>query len=167
MCGPTERSLWRRLSVPDLRVQDLTIQNTFDPTAHPEVDPFATQAVALAATGDRQAYSNVRLISTQDTVLTKSPAATDQTRHYFRNCYVAGDIDLLFGNATAVFDRSTLHVWPHTAARSWRRTPTKRRSTVSSPHHQQQSDLLGGGEHPLPRPTMAQLPKCQASDHDP
>lgn len=110
----TEGSAVASFKAPNLRVESLTIQNTFDPDDHPEVNEFETQAVALAATGDRQVYTNVRLISTQDTVLTKSPVATDRTRQYFRNAYVAGNIDFLFGNATAVFDRSTLHVWPHT-----------------------------------------------------
>ncbi|MET8982676.1 pectinesterase family protein [Streptomyces sp. NPDC004539] len=108
----TEGSAVASFKAPDLRVEALTIQNTFDPNAHPEISPFETQAVALAATGDRQVYTNLRLISTQDTVLAKSPVATDQTRQYFRSDYIAGNTDFLFGNATAVFDRSTLHVWP-------------------------------------------------------
>ncbi|MCG7210071.1 pectinesterase family protein [Streptomyces arenae] len=98
----------------NLRVQDLTITNSFDPSQHPEIDQFSTQAVALLARGDRQVYTNVRLIGRQDTVEVKSPVATDQTRQYFRNVYVQGSIDFIFGNATAVFDHANIGLasWP-------------------------------------------------------
>jgi pectin methylesterase-like acyl-CoA thioesterase len=109
----TEGSAVATFKAPNMRVENLTIQNTFDPAAHPEIGPYDTQAVALSATGDRQVYTNLRLISTQDTVLAKSPVATDQTRQYYRSVYIAGNIDFLFGNATAVFDHATVHVWPH------------------------------------------------------
>ncbi|MEU0426150.1 pectinesterase family protein [Streptomyces canus] len=92
----------------DLRVQDLTIQNTFSPAAHPEIDPFETQAVALAAMGDRQIYSNVRLLGRQDTVLSKAIEPTERSRQYFRACYIEGSIDFIFGNGTAVIDRSKI-----------------------------------------------------------
>ncbi|MGW1714880.1 pectinesterase family protein [Streptomyces sp. NPDC002156] len=97
----------------DLRVSNLTIANSFDPAAHPEINPYETQAVALAAMGDRQVYNNVRIIGRQDTVLVKSPVVTDQTRQYFVNSYIEGSIDFIFGNATAVFDRCRI------AMRNW------------------------------------------------
>ncbi|SHH31528.1 pectinesterase family protein [Streptomyces sp. 3214.6] len=110
----TEGSATASFKAPNLRVESLTITNSFDPAAHSEISPYETQAVALAATGDRQVYTNVRIIGRQDTVLAKSPAATDQTRQYFRNVYIAGSIDFLFGNATAVFDRANIDLaaWP-------------------------------------------------------
>ncbi|MFJ2112121.1 pectinesterase family protein [Streptomyces sp. NPDC087850] len=94
----------------DLFVQDLTIQNTFDPAKHPEINAFETQAVALAAMGDRQVFGNVRLIGIQDTVLAKAPVATTQTRQYIYNSYIEGSIDFVFGNATAVIDRCQIAV---------------------------------------------------------
>ncbi|MER7922317.1 pectinesterase family protein [Streptomyces sp. NPDC096057] len=98
----------------DLYVQDLTIQNTFDPVNHPEISPYETQAVALAAIGDRQVYDNVRIISRQDTLLVKADAPTDQARQYFYGCYIRGTVDFIFGNATAVIDRSDIFMsyWP-------------------------------------------------------
>ncbi|MGW1785279.1 pectinesterase family protein [Streptomyces sp. NPDC002143] len=110
----TEGSATASFKAPNLRVEGLTITNSFNPSAHPEVGPYETQAVALSATGDRQVYTNVRLIGRQDTVLAKSPVATDQTRQYFRNVYVAGTVDFIFGNSTAVFDRSNIQLlaWP-------------------------------------------------------
>ncbi|MET7474762.1 pectinesterase family protein [Streptomyces sp. NPDC005648] len=87
---------------------DVTVQNTFNPKAHPEVDAYSTQAVALAAEGDRQTYVRDRIISTQDTVLNKAPVATGQYRQYFIADYIEGDIDFIFGNATAVYDRCNI-----------------------------------------------------------
>lgn len=108
----TQGSAVASFKAANLRVEALTIQNTFDSKAHPEINQYETQAVALLAMGDRQVYNNVRIISTQDTVYAKGPAPTDQVRQYFRNSYIAGNVDFLFGNATAVFDRATVHMWP-------------------------------------------------------
>ncbi|MEE1759561.1 pectinesterase family protein [Streptomyces sp. SP18BB07] len=99
---------------PNLTVKDLTISNGFDRAAHPEIDPYETQAVAVAAMGDRQVYDNVAIMSRQDTLLVKGETPTTQARQYFYNCFVRGDVDFVFGNATAVIDRSTLQMldWP-------------------------------------------------------
>ncbi len=99
---------------PNLTVKDLTISNGFDRAAHPEIDPYETQAVAVAAMGDRQVYDNVAIMSRQDTLLVKGETPTTLARQYFYNCFVRGDVDFVFGNATAVIDRSTLQMldWP-------------------------------------------------------
>lgn len=102
----TEGSATATFRAADLAVTGVTITNSFNPAANPGVT--GTQAVALAAEGDRQVYANDRIISTQDTLLAWSPKATAQTRQYFRNCFVAGTVDFVFGNATAVFDRVNL-----------------------------------------------------------
>ncbi|MFD8811495.1 pectinesterase family protein [Streptomyces sp. NPDC059627] len=104
----TQGSAVATFSGTDLQIQDLTIQNSFVPESHPEIDPLETQAVALAAMGDRQTYSNVRLLGRQDTLLVKAPTATDQVRQYFVASYIEGSIDFIFGNATAVIDRSKI-----------------------------------------------------------
>ncbi|MEV7177609.1 pectinesterase family protein [Kitasatospora sp. NPDC093679] len=98
----TEGSATLTVSADGTTVTGLTVQNTFERSAHPGTT--ATQAVALAARGDRQQYLNSRFIGHQDTVLNWAPAATGQYRQYFRHCFVAGDVDFLFGNATAVYD---------------------------------------------------------------
>ncbi|WP_322749024.1 MULTISPECIES: pectinesterase family protein [unclassified Frankia] len=104
----TEGSATATFKAPDLTVTGITIANSFNPAANPSITN--TQAVALAAEGDRQVYTNDRIISTQDTLLAWSPSATAQTRQYFRNDIVAGTVDFLFGNATAVFDRVNLQM---------------------------------------------------------
>ncbi|MET8976324.1 pectinesterase family protein [Streptomyces sp. NPDC004539] len=108
----TEGSAVATFKAPDLTVRDLTVSNTFDPVAHPEVDEFETQAVAVAAKGDRQVYRNVRILGRQDTLLVKGETPTTEARQYFVECFIRGSVDFVFGNATAVIDRSTLHMLP-------------------------------------------------------
>ncbi|WP_162948426.1 pectinesterase family protein [Streptomyces europaeiscabiei] len=98
----------------NLTVKNLRISNTFDRNAHPEINPYETQAVAVAAMGDRQVYSNVEIWSHQDTLLVKGETPTTQARQYFYDCNIRGDVDFIFGNATAVIDRSVMNIlqWP-------------------------------------------------------
>lgn len=63
-------------------------------------DRHITAAVALAAFADRVIFDNVRCLGYQDTVLVAGMA-----RQYFRNSFISGDGDFIFGDATAVFDR--------------------------------------------------------------
>ncbi|WP_084725604.1 pectinesterase family protein [Streptacidiphilus melanogenes] len=93
-------------AAPGMTVAHLTVANSFSRAAQPGV--ANTQAVALAAEGDRQVYLDDRFLGHQDTLLAWSPKSTAQTRQYFRDDYVSGDVDFLFGNATAVFDHDTL-----------------------------------------------------------
>ncbi|WUC68904.1 pectinesterase family protein [Streptomyces sp. NBC_00539] len=98
----TAGSATATFSANDVTVTGVTIQNTWERSAHPDVKD--TQAVALNASGDRQKYVDSRFIAHQDTVLNWAPHATAQYRQYFRHCFVAGDVDFVFGNATAVYD---------------------------------------------------------------
>jgi len=109
----TEGSAVATVKASGVTVANVTIQNTFDPANHPEVGPYDTQAVAVAAEGDRQTFTQDRIISRQDTVLAKAPVATGQYRQYFVGSYIEGSVDFIFGNATAVFDRDTI------AMRNW------------------------------------------------
>ncbi|MFJ9565129.1 pectinesterase family protein [Streptomyces fuscichromogenes] len=109
----TEGSAVLTVKAPGVTVGGVTVQNTFDPAKHPEVDAYSTQAVAVAAEGDRQTYTQCRIIARQDTVLCKAPVVTGQYRQYFVGCYVEGAIDFVFGNATAVFDQCNI------AMRNW------------------------------------------------
>ncbi|MGH1552895.1 pectinesterase family protein [Streptomyces sp. L7] len=127
----TEGSAVLTVKAPGATVANLTVQNTFDPANHPEVDAYSTQAVALAAEGDRQTFSQCRLIARQDTVLCKAPVATGQYRQYFVGCYVEGAIDFIFGNATAVFDECNIALKNWAGAPCSHRTPTRATSTAS------------------------------------
>jgi pectinesterase len=48
--------------------------------------------------GDRAIVNNSRLLGWQDTVM------LNNGRHYFKNSYIEGRVDFIYGSATAVFD---------------------------------------------------------------
>jgi pectinesterase len=91
----------------DFRARNLTFANLFDEAAHPEITN--RQAVAVLTRGDRAAFSRVRFLGNQDTLYANSAAATTIARAYFRECHIEGDVDFIFGRATAVFDRCRVH----------------------------------------------------------
>lgn len=76
------------------------------------------QAVALAVTGDRATFRNVRLPGAQDTLFAASRycygdyGPCEPARQYFRDCYIAGNVDFIFGDGLAVFDHCELHGIP-------------------------------------------------------
>ncbi|MEV3936437.1 pectinesterase family protein [Glycomyces sp. NPDC049804] len=84
--------------------EDLTFANTYDEAANGQ-----SQAVAVKVQGDRMVFDNVRFLGNQDTLLTDSPSASTVSRQYYRDCYVEGDVDFIFGRGTAVFDGCTIH----------------------------------------------------------
>ena len=61
------------------------------------------QAMALRVQGDRAVIENCRLLGWQDTLLVHS------NRQYFRDCYIEGRVDFIYGGSTAVFERCTIH----------------------------------------------------------
>ncbi|GAA0586777.1 hypothetical protein GCM10010172_84760 [Paractinoplanes ferrugineus] len=116
-CG-TSGSFTVAVTASNVTVRDLTIANTFDSAKHPEIGTYNTQAVALKATGDRQVYRNVRLLGVQDTLLADSAGAISATgtgyaRQYYYDSFIEGNVDFIFGRATAVFDRVTIHATVH------------------------------------------------------
>jgi len=85
----------------DFVARHLTFANGFDEAAH---DYSAEQAVAVTTRGDRLVFDNVRFLGNQDTLQPSSPGTATVSRAYYRNCYVEGDVDFIFGRGTAVFD---------------------------------------------------------------
>ena len=63
----------------------------------------SVQALALSCDADRAIFDNVRFLGYQDTLL-----VWNQSRQYFRGNFIRGDVDFIYGNATAVFDRCTI-----------------------------------------------------------
>ena len=62
------------------------------------------QAVALHTEGDRLVFINCRFIGHQDTVYTGMPG----TRLFFKDCYICGTTDFIFGPSTAWFENCTI-----------------------------------------------------------
>ncbi|MED5621863.1 pectinesterase family protein [Ideonella sp. BN130291] len=81
-------------------LRDLTVENDYD-----ESDPGNQhQAVAFASDGaDRVQLRQVRLLGNQDTLLLRSASPDRIARVFVHRSLVAGDVDFIFGNATAYF----------------------------------------------------------------
>jgi pectinesterase len=91
----------------DFYARNLTFSNSFDEAAHPEITN--RQAVAVLTRADRVFFDNVRFLGNQDTLYLNSTTVDTVARVYLRKCYVEGDVDFIFGRATAVFDRCKIH----------------------------------------------------------
>jgi pectinesterase len=65
--------------------------------------PGTGQAVAAFVDADRAVFRRVKLLGDQDTLY------TGQGKQYYSECYIEGDVDYIFGAATAVFERCRLH----------------------------------------------------------
>jgi pectin methylesterase-like acyl-CoA thioesterase len=74
--------------------ENITFENTFG---------VGSQAVALSVHSDRAVLRNCRLLGWQDTLYAA------YGRQYYKDCYIAGHVDFIFGNATAVFDDCEIH----------------------------------------------------------
>ncbi|WP_312766082.1 pectinesterase family protein [Epilithonimonas sp.] len=89
----------------DFTASKITIANTFvNSTANTQVNS-QTQAVALKTQGDRQAFYDCRILGYQDTYLGNSIG-----RAYFKNSYIEGNVDFIFGRQTVVFDHCTTYI---------------------------------------------------------
>lgn len=78
---------------------NFTAENiTFENTAG-EVE----RAVAVRTAGDKQIFRNCRFLGWWDTLYVNGQ------RTYFRNCYIEGRLDFIFGVATAVFENCQIH----------------------------------------------------------
>lgn len=75
--------------------RDITFQNTAGPSKH--------QAVALRVGADLSAFYHCDMIAYQDTLYVHS------NRQYYINCYIAGTVDFIFGNAAAVLQDCDIH----------------------------------------------------------
>jgi pectinesterase len=83
--------------------RDITFANDWLRADHPGIS--GTQAVAIKVQGDRSAFLRCRFLGHQDTLYADSTALGAFARQYFRDCFVEGDVDFVFGRATAVFER--------------------------------------------------------------
>lgn len=55
------------------------------------------QAAAFRISGDKAYFSGCGFYGAQDTLL------DDAGRHYFKECYIEGSIDFIFGNARSMY----------------------------------------------------------------
>jgi len=79
----------------DFTAKNLTIENTAGRVG---------QAVALHVEGDRCVIENCKILGNQDTLYVSNEAS----RQYYKNCYIEGTTDFIFGEATCVFQSCTI-----------------------------------------------------------
>jgi pectinesterase len=65
----------------------------------------AGQAVALEVQGDKETFFDCRIVGNQDILFLNS----ETSRQYYRNCYIEGTTDFIFGPATAWFEGCQIH----------------------------------------------------------
>ncbi|MEU1126140.1 pectinesterase family protein [Streptomyces sp. NPDC005899] len=99
----TSGSATTTVQAADFTARDLTFANDWLRADHPGYT--GTQAVAIKVMGDRSAFHRCRFLGHQDTLYADSPSLTAFARQYYRDCYLEGDVDFVFGRATAVYDR--------------------------------------------------------------
>jgi len=82
---------------------DFTAENiTFENTAGLRTGGGG-QAMAIRVDGDRVVFRRCHFLGWEDTVF------LNRGRHYFAACYIAGQIDFIFGGAEAYFENCRLH----------------------------------------------------------
>jgi len=110
--GGTFRTASLEVRGDDFQARNLTVVNDHWLRS---ADP--SQAVALYITGDRAFVENVRMLGAQDTLYAASRKCEGPdcriSRQYFRDCYVEGHVDFIFGNSKAFFENCELHAVPH------------------------------------------------------
>jgi pectinesterase len=117
--GGTGKSASVSVGANGFGAENLTIENTWE-KEHTRTEE-GSQAVALLVSSDRAVLDHVRLLGAQDTLYANSltcRSVTDTSpcqasREYFRDCYIEGHVDYIFGDAKAVFDHCELHSKNH------------------------------------------------------
>lgn len=75
----------------EFRAENITFQNSSGPVG---------QAVAVWVAGDKVQFKNCRFLGFQDTLYTYGY----KSRQYYKDCYIEGTVDFIFGSSTAVFE---------------------------------------------------------------
>ena len=92
--GNTRLAFSTFVNADDFRAENLTFENSFG---------TGSQAVALFVDADGASFHNCRFKGWQDTLFVNGG------RHFFKDCYIEGHVDFIFGNASAVFEDCTIH----------------------------------------------------------
>jgi len=80
----------------DFSASNLTIKNTSGEHG---------QAIVLSVVANRAKITNCNLLGNQDTLYLSGKEA----KQYFKDCYIEGTTDFIFGGATALFENCTIH----------------------------------------------------------
>lgn len=86
--------------------QNLTFANTFDGAR----DVGGRQALAFYGSGEHMKLIHCRFLGKQDTLYTRDGS------QYYKDCYIEGDVDFIFGAARVVFEHCHIHSLQRTNA---------------------------------------------------
>jgi pectinesterase len=81
----------------NFKAENLTFQNDAGFTAG--------QAVAAEIDGDKSIFINCRFVGNQDVLFTNN----ENSRQYYKNCYIEGTTDFIFGSSTVWFEQCHIH----------------------------------------------------------
>jgi pectin methylesterase-like acyl-CoA thioesterase len=115
--GGTTQSASVTVSGDDFYAENLTFENSYSRTR--PLTQQGSQAVAIKITGDRAVFRRVRFLGYQDTLYANSKRCTSDAgpcvpaRQYFSECYIEGNVDFIFGDAMAFFDRCEIRALAH------------------------------------------------------
>ncbi|MCD7814068.1 MAG: pectinesterase family protein [Lachnospiraceae bacterium] len=112
----------------DITMENITVRNTAGP------GETAGQALAIYAGADRSVFRNCRFLGYQDTIFagyvedfplnhpamhpdffvnSEVPIGYTPIRNYFKDCYICGDVDFIFGPNAAFFEDCEIHTERH------------------------------------------------------
>lgn len=63
------------------------------------------QAVAVRVNGDKVVFNNCKFLGNQDTLYLHGK----ESRQYYKDCYIEGTVDFIFGSSTAFFEDCTIN----------------------------------------------------------
>ncbi|KAL1815558.1 hypothetical protein ACET3Z_018132 [Daucus carota] len=93
------------VNAPYFVARNITFKNS---APLPASGALGKQAVALRISADTASFIGCKFIGAQDTLY-------DHTgRHYFRDCYIEGSVDFIFGNGLSLYEGCHLHAVTNT-----------------------------------------------------
>jgi PelA/Pel-15E family pectate lyase len=92
--GSTSASYSTYIGGHDFYAENITFENSFGQ---------GSQAVAVLVEADRSVFNKCRFLGWQDTLYAKNG------RQYYKDCYIEGHVDYIFGMAAAVFENCHIH----------------------------------------------------------
>ncbi|CAH9113897.1 unnamed protein product [Cuscuta epithymum] len=98
--GGTTNSYTFAVLAPNFIAYNISFQNT---ARAPPSGESGGQAMALSILGDQCAFYGCGFYGAQDTL------NDEKGRHYFKDCFIQGSIDFIFGNARSFYQDCTIH----------------------------------------------------------
>ncbi|XP_010535938.1 PREDICTED: probable pectinesterase 53 [Tarenaya hassleriana] len=88
------------VNAPFFVAKNITFKNT---TPVPPPGAVGKQAVALRVSADNAVFMGCQILGAQDTLY------DHLGRHYYKDCYIEGSVDFIFGNALSLYEGCHVH----------------------------------------------------------